>query len=164
MSEIPVTRDVENKRVFVLGGLGRVVLVPKKWFGAIRIEVDGAAPWTVALPAWGAMKQFEAVDEAGASAARFTQGKARSVGRGGDIVCGARELVLVPDASRSVTTGPWILREDEREIARFPRSEWGIWKVSVTLTDEEACQRDPRLTLFAGWVAQRISGSVVGVR
>jgi hypothetical protein len=164
VTEVPVTRDAENKRVYVLGDVGRVVLVPKKWFGAVRIEADGAAPWTIALPAWGAMKQFDAIDEAGTGAARFTQGKARSVGRGGDIVCGGRELRLVPDASRSVNSGPWILRENDREIARFPRSEWGMWKVSVTLTDEDACHRDPRLTLFAAWVAQRISASGAGVR
>jgi len=79
------------------------------------------------------------------------------VGRGGAIVSGDRELVLVPDAARSINTGPWILREDDREIARFPRQGWGIWKTAITLTDEHACHHDARLTLFAAWVASRIS-------
>jgi hypothetical protein len=161
VTEVPLSRDPEDKRAFVLEGLGRVVAVPKKWFGAVRIEADGVAPWTVNLPAWGATKRFEAVEDGGASAATFTQGKARAVGRGGAIVSGGRELALVPDADRSVLTGPWILREDDREIARFPRRGWGIWKIDVTLTDEEACVRDARLTLFAAWVASRISASGV---
>lgn len=158
MSEVPVSRDPDDKRVFVLEGLGRVVLVPKRWFGAIRIEADGLAPWTVNLPAWGTTKRFEAVDD-GLAAATFTQGQARVVGHGGTIASGGRALDLVPDPGRSLVTGPWVLREDDREIARFPRQGWGLWKTAITLTDEGACHRDARLTLFAAWVASRISAS-----
>ena len=157
MTDVLLTQDPNDKRVFVLEGLGRVVLVPKRWFGAVRIEAGAMGAWTVDLPGWGVMKRFEAVDDGGDDAATFTQGKARAVGRGGAIVSGGRELDLVPDADRSVSTGPWVLREDDREIARFPRQGWGIWRTIITLTDEDACHRDARLTLFAAWVASRIS-------
>src|SRR5689334_25142551 len=108
MCEVPVIRDPDDKRVFLLEGLGRVVLVPKRWFGAIRIEADGVAPWTVNVPAWGSVKRFEAVED-GSAAAVFTQGEARAVGRGGTIVSGGRALALVPDPGRSLGTGPWVL-------------------------------------------------------
>ena len=157
MTDIRLTQDSNDKRVFVAEGLGRVVLVPKRWFGAVRIEADAMAAWTVDLPAWGVMKRFEAVEDGGAGVATFTQGTARAVGRGGVIVSGGRELNLVPDADRSNTTGPWILREHDREIARFPRQGWGVWKTTITVADEDACHRDARLTLFAAWVASRLS-------
>jgi uncharacterized protein (DUF1684 family) len=157
VTDVQLTQDPDDKRVFVMEGLGRVVLVPKRWFGAVRIEADTMAAWTVDLPAWGVMKRFEAVEDGATGAATFTQGKAREVARGGVIVSGRRELDLVPDADRSSTTGPWVLREDDREIARFPRQGWGIWTTTITLTDEDACHRDARLTLFAAWVASRIS-------
>ena len=157
VTDVHLTQDSNDKRVFVMEGLGRVVLVPKRWFGAVRIEADAMPAWTVDVPAWGAMKRFEAVEEGGAGAATFTQGTARAVGRGGVIVSGGRELDLVPDADRSLTTGPWVLREDDREIARFPRQGWGVWTTTITVTDEDACHRDARLTLFAAWVASRLS-------
>ena len=157
VTDVRLTQDPDDKRVFVTEGLGRVVLVPKRWFGAVRIEADAVAAWTVDLPAWGTNKRFEAVEDGGGGAATFTQGKARAVGRGGVIVSGGRELDLVPDSDRSNTTGPWILREDGQEIARFPRQGWGVWTTTITVTDEAACHRDARLTLFAAWVASRLS-------
>jgi hypothetical protein len=156
VAELTVARDPENKRAFLLETVGRVVLVPKKWWGAIRIEVDGLPSWTMTIGRPRLHPVYEAIEDGRGTVATFAQDDGR-------LSCGGRELTITPRTGKSLKGSPWALREADREIAIFPVHEWGLWKVTITVVDDEAFRRNPRLMLFAAWCAQRISASSVGV-
>jgi hypothetical protein len=151
MTELTVTRDPANKRAFVLETVGRAVMVPKKLAGTIILEVPDAAAWTLDIHV-KPHPVFTAVEEGHGTAAVYDK-RQRRFSRND------RELTLTQRKHGWIKAGRWILSEGGIEIATFPHREWGIGKLKVAVVDEQAFRRDPRLALFAAWVAQRISAS-----
>jgi hypothetical protein len=146
VADLELTRDPEDRRRFVLEGVGSLRL---EGWGRRRATLDAAGRSWQAAPTGFWKRRIEATDAAGSPVADF---EPRSVRRGGTLRVGARELQIAP-ASRWKER--YALKDGERELAVLEARTWGRRPVRVAVADPSAV--DPLVLLFAAFVARRLA-------
>lgn len=147
VTELELTRSRDDRRLFVLEGVG--ALRAGGWFsrGAEARAEDGRW-WTLTRP-----RMLSAVtvarDAAGAEVGRYTPRSA--VRRGGAVSWEGRELALRPAASWRER---YALADGARELATIEGRGWGRRPVRVTLADDAL---DSGLLLFAVHVVRGLA-------
>jgi hypothetical protein len=144
--DLELTRDPEDRRRYVLEGVGSLRL---EGWSRSRATLDAGGRSWQAAPVGFWKRRVEATDAAGSPAAEF---EPRSVRRGGVLRVGARELQLAP-ASR--WKDRYALKDGERELAVLEAKTWGKRPVRVTVDDPSGV--DPLLLLFAAFVTRRLA-------
>jgi hypothetical protein len=152
MAELELTRTPNDRRLYVLEGVGTLRLLG---FGsrAARAEVDGRS-WEFARRRWW-QRGIHATDSAtGAVVAEF---EPRTVRRGGALRWAGRELSLRP---ASAWRERYALADGDRELAILDGKGWGRRPVKVDVDDLDAV--DPGLLLFATFVVRGLAEDAAG--
>jgi hypothetical protein len=144
--ELQLVRDPEDRRRYVLDGIGSLRL---EGWSRRRATLDAAGRSWQAAPVGFWQRRVAATDAAGSPVAEFDP---RSIRRGGILRVGDRELQLTP-ASR--WKEHYALKDGERELAVLEAKGWGKRPVRVAVDDPGAV--DPLLLLFAAFVARRLA-------
>ena len=144
--DLELTRDPEDRRRYVLDGVGSLRL--EGWSGR-RATLDAAGRSWQAAPVGFWQRRVEATDAAGAPVADF---EPRSFKRGGVLRMGSRELQIAP-ASRWKER--YALKDGERELAVLEAKGCGKRPVRIAVDDPSAV--DPLLLLFAAFVARKLA-------
>ena len=146
MPELELTRSREDRKLYVLDGVGTLRLQGWMSRGATA-EADGRS-WE--LGRRGIFTSgFEATDASGTVVGAF---HGRTLRRGGTLRWGARELELRP---ASAWRSRYALADGERELAIFDGKGWGKRPVAVIVEDPSAI--DPGLVLFAAFVVRGLA-------
>ena len=146
MPDLKLTRDPEDRRRYVLDGVGALRL---EGWGRRRATLDAAGRSWQATPVGFWKRRIEATDAAGSPVAHF---EPRSMRRGGVLRVGGRELQVSP-ASRWKER--YALKDGERELAQLESKSWGKQPVRVTVEDPSAVE--PLLLLFTAFVVRRLA-------
>ena len=146
MSELELTRAGDDRRTYVLEGVGSLRL--EGWSGR-RAVIEAGGRRLEAARAGFWQRRIEATDSAGTVAATFAP---RSVRRGGELDVGGRALALAP---ASTFRERYVLVEGERELASFDARSWGKRTVTVTLAEPGALEA--WLVLFCAFVARSLA-------
>ncbi|HUR85519.1 MAG TPA: hypothetical protein VMY78_09250 [Solirubrobacteraceae bacterium] len=145
MSDLDLTRSPDDRRLYVLDGMGSLHL--EGWGSRHATATAREGSWRLARG--GLFKAtVEATDLAGAPAGRF---EGRSVRRGGTLRWHDRELELRP---ASAWRERYALVENGTELAVLDGRGWGKRPVKVKLDD---AQIDPGLLLFAAYVVRGLA-------
>ncbi len=144
--DLQLTRDPDDRRRYVLDGVGSLRL---EGWSRRRATLDAAGRSWQAAPVGFWKRRVEATDAAGSPVAAF---EPRSVGRGGILRVGERELQVSP-ASRWKER--YALKDGERELAQLESKSWGKQPVRVTVEDRSAVE--PLLLLFTAFVVRRLA-------
>ncbi len=145
MPDLDLTRSPDDRRLYVLDGIGSLKL--EGWGSRRATATAREGSWR--LERRGLFKAtFEASDLAGAAAGRF---EGRSLRRGGTLRWQGRELGLQP---ASAWRERYELVENGNELAVLDGRGWGKRPVKVKLDD---AQIDPGLLLFAAYVVRGLA-------
>jgi hypothetical protein len=152
MSVLEISRDVGDKRRFILSSVGTATL-GKFWNDAATLEVAGHPTWRVTNTKMF-KPVFVAVDPEDFERARFDLGRL-------ELTVGARSLRLERTAPGWITkAGDHRLVEEGRDLVGFAARKWGRRPVTVTVHDDQLLGQ-PMLLLFAAFAADRVSNSPV---
>jgi len=148
MTELELTRSSDDKRLYVLDGVGALRF---EGFGSQRAEAEaGDERWRFSRRTF--RRTIEAVDAGGATAGGFVSALLRG---GGALRWRGREYVLR-------TTGLTRLRYElvlaEQALAVVEPKGWGKRPVKLLVGDLDAVE--PGLLLFAVFVAHLLAGDV----
>jgi hypothetical protein len=146
MPELELTRSREDRKLYVLDGVGTLRL--HGWLSrTATAEADGRS-WEIARR--GIFTSiFEATDASGATVGEF---HGRTLRRGGTLRWGQRELELRP---ASAWRSRYALADGERELAIFDGKGWGKRPVAVVIDDLSAV--DAGLVLFTAFVVRGLA-------
>jgi hypothetical protein len=142
MADLELTRAPDDRRLYVLEGVGRLRFERRIVGGRRATAEDDERHWQLTTSLW--RRAVEAADESGAVVGTFDP---RALRRGGALVWNGRELQLRP-ASR--WRERYALADGDRELALFDAKGWGKRPVRVTVDDAGAVE--PGLLLFAAFV------------
>lgn len=151
MNELELTRTPEDRRFYVLEGVGTIRL--QGLFARAATAEAGGRSWRFARRGF-TRRQMEATDETGSVVGEFSP---RAVRRGGTVRWSGRELVLRPASSWRER---YALVEGERELAVLDGKGWGRRPVQVTVDDPEAVA--PDLLLFAVFIVRGLAEDASG--
>jgi hypothetical protein len=144
--ELRLTRSQDDRRVYVLEGVGTLRL---EGFSSRRATAEGGGRhWRFAGRGF-LQRVIEATDEAGAVVGEF---EPRSLHRGGALRWDGRELAL---RAASSWRERYALADGERELAVFEGKGWG--KRPVTVMPVEDAAPEPGLLLFAAFVVRGLA-------
>jgi hypothetical protein len=146
MADLELTRAPDDRRLYVLDGVGRLRF-ERRLTGRLATAEAGDRRWRLTKSMW--RRAVEAADEAGAIVGTFDP---RALRRGGALAWSGRELQLRP-ASR--WRERYALADGDRELALFDAKGWGKRPVRVTLDDAGAVE--PGLVLFAAFVVRGLA-------
>jgi len=146
MAELELTRAADDRRLYVLEGVGTLRL--GGWFSRRATAEAGGVTWELARRGMFRVVA-EAVDGAGAVVGEFTP---RTVRRGGTLVWSGRELEMRP---ASTWRERYALADGDRELAVLDAKGWGKRPVRVAVEDLGAVE--PGLLLFAVFVARGLA-------
>ena len=146
MAELELTRTPNDRRLYVLDGVGTLRL---EGFGSrvAMAEVD-ANSWRLARRRWW-QRDIQATDATGAVVGEF---EPRTIRRGGAIRWAGRELSLRP---ASAWRERYALADGDRELALLDGKGWGRRPVRVSIDDPGAVE--PGLLLFATFVVRGLA-------
>jgi hypothetical protein len=146
MPELELTRSREDRKLYVLDGVGTLRL--RGWTSrAATAEAEGRS-WEIERR--GIFTSgFEATDASGATVGAF---HGRTLRRGGTLQWGERELELRP---ASAWRSRYALADGERELAIFDGKGWGKRPVAIVVDDLGAI--DPGLVLFTAFVVRGLA-------
>ncbi len=146
MPELELTRSREDRKLYVLDGIGTLQL--QGWMSrTATAEADGRR-WEIARR--GIFTSiFEATDASGAIVGEF---RGRTLRRGGTLRWGQRELELRP---ASAWRSRYALADGERELAIFDGKGWGKRPVAIVIDDLSAV--DVGLVLFTAFVVRGLA-------
>lgn len=147
MTELELTRNPDDRRLYELDGVGSLRL--GGWFSRSataqadgdRLQLSRRSRWRTAI---------QATDSAGTVQGEFT---GRTWRRGGDLRWSGRSLQL---RSSSMWRERYALAEDGRELVTIEGKGWGKRPVKVTIEDE-AGAIEPGLLLFAVYVVRALA-------
>jgi hypothetical protein len=146
MPELKLTRSREDRKLYVLNGVGTLRL--RGWMSRAATAEAGGRGWEIERR--GILTSvFAATDASGTTAGEF---RGRTLRRGGTLRWGARELELRP---ASAWRSRYALADGERELAVFDGKGWGKRPVAVTVDDLSAI--DSALVLFAAFVVRGLA-------
>jgi hypothetical protein len=146
MPEIELTRSRENRKLYVLDGIGTLLLRGWTSRGATA-EAEGRS-WEIERRGFFA-PVTEATDASGTVVGEF---RGRTLRRGGTVLWADRELKLRPASS---WRSRYALAEGERELAVLDAKGWGKRPVAIAVDDPRAI--DPALLLFAAFVVRGLA-------
>jgi hypothetical protein len=146
MAELELTRTPNDRRLYVLEGVGTLRLVGFGSRAAIA-ETDGRT-WRLARRRWW-QRGIQASDELGAEVGEF---EPRTVRRGGALLWAGHELSLRP---ASAWRERYALADGDRELAILDGKGWGRRPVKVNVDDLGAVE--PGLLLFATFVVHGLA-------
>lgn len=149
MTELELTRDAHDRRLYRLAGVGEV-RVEGLFSRDAAAEAGGRSLRFSRRGLW--QRQLEATDAAGTTVGQF---RPREIRRGGALRWDGRELELKPV---SVLRERYVLSREGTDLALFEARGWGKRPVKVTLTAEGRAL-EPALLLFAAFVAQQLAAS-----
>jgi hypothetical protein len=146
MAELELTRIANDRRLYVLEGVGTLRLVG---FGsrAAMAEADGST-WRFARRRFW-QRGIQATDAMGAVVGEF---EPRTVRRGGVLRWAGRELALRP---ASAWRERYALADGDRELAILAGKGWGRRPVKVSVDDLDILE--PGVLLFATFVVRGLA-------
>jgi hypothetical protein len=146
MADLELTRTPDDRRLYVLEGVGTLRL--EGWSSRRATAEAGPAGWRIARGGFW-QRAIEAVDAAGMTVGSFEPNALR---RGGTVRWEARELTLRP---ASMWRERYALADGERELVVLDGKGWGKRPVKITLDAPGAV--DPGLLLFAAFVVRGLA-------
>jgi hypothetical protein len=146
MPELELTRSREDRKLYVLNGVGTLRL--HGWMSRTATAEAEGRSWELGRRGIFA-SVFEATDASGTTAGEF---RGRTLRRGGTLQWGTRELELRP---ASAWRSRYALAHSERELAIFDGKGWGKRPVAVIIDDPSAI--DPGLVLFAAFIVRGLA-------
>ena len=146
MSDLELTRSPDDRRRYVLDGIGTLRL--EGWSSRRATAEAGAATWRIARSGFW-QRAIEAVDAAGMTVGAFEPNALR---RGGAVRWDGRELTLRP---ASMWRERYALADGEDELAVLDGKGWGRRPVKVSVEDPAAIE--PGLLLFAAFVVRGLA-------
>lgn len=146
MADLELTRSPDDRRLYVLAGVGTLRL--EGWTSRRAIAEAGADIWRIARRGFW-QRTIEAVDPAGVTVGWF---EPRALRRGGAVRWDGRELALRP---ASVWRERYALAVGDRELVILDGKGWGRRPVRVTV--EEPGAIEPGLLLFASFVVRSLA-------
>jgi hypothetical protein len=146
MPELELTRSREDRKLYVLDGVG--TLRVRGWTSRDATAAADGHCWEIERR--GIFTSiFEALDAAGTVVGAF---RSRTLRRGGALHWGERELQLRP---ASAWRSRYALADGERELAVLDGKGWGKRPVAIVVDDLRAI--DPGLLLFATFVVRGLA-------
>jgi hypothetical protein len=146
MPELELTRSREDRKLYVLDGVGTLRLRGWTSRGATA-EAEGRS-WEI-----DRRGLFAPITEAtDASGTVFGEFRGRTLRRGGTVLWGDRQLELRP---ASAWRSRYALADGERELAVLDGKGWGKRPVAIVVDDLRAI--DPGLLLFAAFVVRGLA-------
>jgi hypothetical protein len=146
MAELELTRSPDDRRLYVLDGVGTLRL--EGWASRRATAATGADSWRFARRGFW-QHAIEATDAAGATVGSF---EPRTFRRGGDVWWDGRELTLRP---ASAWRERYALADGHRELVILDGKGWGRRPVKVSVEDPGAIE--PELLLFAAFVVRSLA-------
>jgi hypothetical protein len=146
MPELELTRTREDRKVYVLDGVGTVRL--RGWTSRGATLEAGGRRWEVERRGLFA-PVTEAIDDTGAVVGEY---RGKLLGRAGEVRWGDRELALRP---ASIWGSRYALADGERELAVFDGKGWGKRPVAVVVDDPSAVSAG--LILFVAVVVRTLA-------
>jgi hypothetical protein len=146
MPELELTRSREDRKLYVLDGVGTLRL--HGWTSRTATAEAGGRSWGIERRGLFT-STFEATDASGTTVGAF---HGRTLRRGGTLQWGQRELELRP---ASAWRSRYALADGERELAIFDGKGWGKRPVAVVVADLSAI--DPGLVLFTAFVVRGLA-------
>jgi hypothetical protein len=146
MPELELTRSREDRKLYVLDGVGMLRL--HRWTSRMATAEAEGRSWE--LERRGIFTStFEATDVSGTVVGAF---RGRTLRRGGTLSWGERELELRP---ASAWRSRYALADGERELAVLDGKGWGKRPVAIVVDDLRAIDRG--LLLFAAFVVRGLA-------
>ena len=146
MIDLELTRSSEDRRLYVLEGIGTLRL--EGWASRRATAQAGSDSWRIARRGFW-QRVIEATDGAGTAVGSF---EPRTLHRGGTVRWDDRELALRP---ASMWRERYALASGERELAILDGKGWGKRPVRVTV--EDPAELEPGLLLFAAFVVRSLA-------
>jgi hypothetical protein len=146
MPDLELTRSPDDRRLYVLDGVGTLRL--EGWTSRRATAEAGAAGWRIARSGFW-QRAIEAVDAAGIAVGEFEPNTLR---RGGAVRWDGRELTLRP---ASMWRERYALADGEDELAVVDGKGWGKRPVKVSVADPAAIE--PGLLLFVAFVVRSLA-------
>ena len=143
MAEHELTRSPEDRRLYVLDGVGTLRL--EGWASRRATAEAGSDSWRIARRGFW-QRAMEAADAAGTAVGSF---EPRTLHRGGAVRWRDRELTLRP---ASMWRERYALADGDRELAVVDGKGWGRRPVRLTVEDPDAIE--PGLLLFAAFIVR----------
>jgi hypothetical protein len=146
MIDLELTRSSEDRRLYVLDGIGTLRL--EGWASRRATAQAGSDSWRIARRGFW-QRVIEAADRAGTAVGSF---EPRTLHRGGTVRWDDRELALRP---ASMWRERYALASGDRELAILDGKGWGKRPVRVTV--EDPAELEPGLLLFAAFVVRSLA-------
>jgi hypothetical protein len=146
MADLELTRSPDDRRLYVLDGVGTLRL--EGWGSRRATAAAGADSWRFARRGFW-QRAIEAADAAGVTVGSF---EPRTVRRGGDMRWDGRELTLRP---ASMWRERYALADGDRELVILDGKSWGRRPVKVSVEDPGTIE--PGLLLFAAFVVRSLA-------
>jgi hypothetical protein len=146
MADLELTRSPDDRRLYVLQGVGTLRL--EGWTSRRAIATAGADSWRIARRGFW-QRVVEAVDAGGTAVGSF---EPHTLRRGGTVRWNGDELSLRP---ASMWRERYALADGDRELAILGGRSWGRRPVRITLEDRGAIE--PGLLLFAAFVVRSLA-------
>jgi hypothetical protein len=146
MIDLELTRSPEDRRLYVLQGIGTLRL--EGWASRRATAQTGSDSWRIARRGFW-QRVIEAADAAGTAVGAF---EPRTLHRGGTVRWDDRELALRP---ASMWRERYALTSGDRELAILDGKGWGKRPVRVTV--EDPAELEPGLLLFAAFVVRSLA-------
>jgi hypothetical protein len=143
MAEVELTRSADDRRLYLLEGVGTLRLQSFASRSATA-EVDGTR-WRFARRGFW-QRLIDATDETGTTIGQF---EPRGLRRGGSLRWAGRDYELRPASSWRER---YALGDGERELVVLDGKGWGRRPVKITVEDSAAVE--PGLLLFAAFVVR----------
>jgi hypothetical protein len=146
MADLELTRSPDDRRLYVLDGVGTLRL--EGWASRRATAEAGADAWGFARNGFW-QRGMVATDAAGTTAGSF---EPRTMRRGGAVRWAGRELTLRP---ASTWRQRYALADGDRELVILDGKGWGRRPVKVSVEDPGAME--PGLLLFAAFVVRGLA-------
>jgi hypothetical protein len=146
MPELELTRSREDRKLYVLDGVGTLRL--RGWTSRTATAEANGRSWEIERRGIFT-STFEATDASGTTVGAFS---GRTLRRGGALSWGERKLELRP---ASVWRSRYALADSERELAVLDGKGWGKRPVAIVVDDLGAI--DPALLLFAAFIVRGLA-------
>jgi hypothetical protein len=146
MPELELTRSRDDRKLYVLAGVGTLRL--HGWTSRTATAEAAGRSWEIERRGIFT-STFEATDASGTTIGAF---HGRILRGGGTVYWGERELELRP---ASAWRSRYALADGERELAILDGKGWGKRPVAIVVDDLRAI--DPGLLLFAAFVVRGLA-------
>jgi hypothetical protein len=146
MTELELTRSPDDRKVYVLEGVGTLRL--DGWLSRGATAEAGGRSWRLGRRGF-LRTQVEATEASGAVAGRY---EPRGLRRGGTVRWGDRSYEL---RAASRWRERYALADGDRELALFDGKGWGKRPVRVSVADLDAVE--PALLLFGAYVVRGLA-------